>query len=1041
MWLSDVSVKRPVFATVISLMLVAFGVLSFNYLPVREYPDVNPPIVSVDTVYVGAGSEIIESRVTQIIEDQINGIDGIKSIRSSSRDERSRITVEFNLDRDIEEAANDVRDRVSRVVGRLPDDAEKPIVSKYDSDRRPILHLNLSSSEMSLLELDDYVRRYIVDRFAVVPGVADAGVRGSGRQSMRIWLDRLSLAARNLTVTDIENALRRENIELPAGRLESADRELRLRLTRNYETPEDFRALVIGVGEQGYPVRLGEVAEIEIASSNFRDLMRTNQKEIVGISISKQSKANTLETIDGVLKVFEQVKSTLPDHMEIVASSDDSEFIRKAIKSVYQTIAITTVLVSLVILLFLGTFRTMIIPALTIPVCLTAAFIALAAFDFSVNLITLLALVLSIGLVVDDAIVVLENIYRRVEKGEPPLLAAYRGSRQVSFAVVATTAVLVAVFTPIIFLRDNMGVLFGELAVAVSAAVIFSSILALSLTPMLCSKLLKSSPKPNPLTRFVDGAFRTLEARYKVALAAMLRHPWSAVVLLFVTLGIAYTLFLQVPQEYAPAEDQGVIFASVRTAEGTSIERMKQETSKLEATVMPYVESGDVRRVLVFVPGWGGSSTNSGMLIVDLASIDDRNIATADLAAKLTRQWQEIPAVRAFAFSRSGLSSRGGDQPIQFVIGGPDYDELARWRDIVLERVESYPGIARMDADLKETQPQVHVRIDKNRAATLGVSVQNVGRTLAAMMSEQRVTTYVKGGEEYDVIMQARDDQRATAQDLDNIYVRSETSGELVPLANLIYIEQTAGAASLNRYNRLRAITLSGSLAPGYSLGDALTFLENVVREELPQTAQIDYRGESLDYKESSSSLFFTFGLALLIVFLVLAAQFESFVHPFVILLTVPLAMAGGLLGLYTMGLTLNIYSQIGIIMLIGIAAKNGVLIVEFINQLRDAGRGFEEAIIEAAGIRLRPVLMTTISTVMGSIPLILAMGAGAESRNVLGVVIFSGVSLATFLTLFLVPAFYRLLARRSGSPELVAKELERLAEHHPRSKSPRVSG
>jgi len=515
----------------------------------------------------------------------------------------------------------------------------------------------------------------------------------------------------------------------------------------------------------------------------------------------------------------------------------------------------------------------------------------------------------------------------------------------------------------------------------------------------------------------------------------MLKRAWVALVVLFGTLGVAYALFVTVPQEYAPAEDQGMIFAYVSTAEGSSIERMKSETAKLEATAMPYVERGDARRLLVFVPGWGGSSANSGMLMIDLAPIQDRDIATADMARDLTKQWQDIPSIRAFAFSRSGLSKGGGDQPIQFVVGGPDYETLARWRDILLEKIDTYPGIARIDADLKETQPQVHVRIDKNRAASLGVSVQNIGRTLSAMMSEQRITTYIQDGEEYDVILQARADQRATARDLENIYVRSERSGELIPLANLIYTEQTAGAASLNRYNRLRAITLSGSLAPGYSLGDVLGFLEDTVQQELPQTAQIDYRGESLDYKEASSSLLFTFGLALVIVFLVLAAQFESFVHPLVILITVPLAVAGGLFGLYATGLTLNIYSQIGIILLVGIAAKNGVLIVEFINQLRDSGREFEDAIVEAAAIRLRPVLMTTISTVMGSVPLIMAMGAGAESRHVLGVVIFSGVSVATLLTLFMVPALYRLVAHRSGSPELIANELEQLQAQHPNSK------
>ncbi|MFP6814904.1 MAG: efflux RND transporter permease subunit [Pseudomonadales bacterium] len=1027
MWLSDISVKRPVFATVISMMLVAFGALSFNILPLREYPDINPPVVSISTTYVGASAQVIETRVTQLIEDQISGIEGIKSINSASRDERSSINIEFELSRDIDEAANDVRDRVARIVGRLPAEVELPVVAKQDSDARPIMYISLSSSRMSVMDLNDYAERYVVDRFAVIPGVASAAIHGGGKPSMRIWLDRLALAARNLTVTDIETALRRENLELPAGRLESSEREFRIRLARGYQSDEDFRQLVLGTGADGHLIRLGEVAEIKLGPRNLRESFRSNQKTTVGVAIIKQSTANTLATLEAVKLEIARTNESLPEHMEFVASSDDSLFIREAINSVYQTIAITTALVSLVILGFLGHLRTMIIPAVTIPVCLTSAFIALAAFGYTVNLITLLALVLSIGLVVDDAIVVLENIHRRVENGEPPLLAAYNGSRQVAFAVVATTAVLIAAFTPIMFLQDNMGVIFSELAVTICAAVVFSSVLALSLTPMMCSKLLKKSEKRNSATDFLETGFRRMESGYKTVLRGFLRFSWGALIITAGVVGLAYWLLLQVPQEYAPKEDQGFFMASVQAAEGTSIERMREHMLAIEAPLMKMYEEGDVRRLLTRVPGFGSTSPNSGIVMVSLAPWQDRSRTTQEVANRATAAWQSIASVRAFAFLRSGLSRGGGSRPVQFVIGGPDYETLARWRDLIIERAETYPGLIRIDSDLKETQPQVIVRIDKNRAAALGISVQNVGRTLATMMSEQRITTFVRDGEEYDVILQAKDDQRATAQDLRNIYVRSENSGELIPLANLIHIEETAGAGTLRRYNRTRAVTLQASLAPGYALAEALTFLENAVRQELPETAHIDYKGESLEYKESSGSLVFIFGIALLIMFLVLAAQFESFVHPLVILLTVPMAVAGGLLGLYLTDTTLNIYSQIGLIMLIGIAAKNGVLIVEFINQLRDAGRNFDEAIIEAAGIRLRPVVMTTLSTVLGATPLILAMGAGSESRNVLGIVIFSGVSLATLLTLFIVPAFYQLLARRTGSPKATERRLEEL--------------
>jgi multidrug efflux pump len=1029
MWLSDVSVKRPVFATVISLMLVAFGILSFNYLPLREYPDINSPTVSVSTSYVGASSDVIETRITQVIEDQISGIEGIKAIRSTSMDEVSRVNVEFQLDRNIDEAANDVRDRVSRVLGRLPDDVEPPIVAKSDSDARPVMYMNVSSTELSMMELHDYVERYIVDRFAVIPGVSTVEASGGAKPSMRIWLDRLALAARQLTVTDIEAALRRENLELPAGRIEGEAMEFRVRLERSYQTPDDFRALVIRRGDDGHLIRLGEVATVELAPRNTRETFRSNQQTTVGMRISKQSTANTLAMLEAVKEEIVRVQANLPEHMELMPSQDDSLFIREAINSVYQTIAITTVLVSIVILAFLGTFRTMLIPAVTIPVCLVSAFIALALFGFSVNLITLLALVLCIGLVVDDAIVVLENIYRRIEKGEEPLLAAYKGARQVAFAVIATTAVLVAVFTPIIFLEDNLGVIFSELAVTIAAAVIFSSVLALSLTPVMCAKFLSLKTTVNPFTRVVHRLFERFETAYQKALGGFLAHSWLAVLITAVVLAGTGWLVTQVPQEYAPKEDQGAFFARVIAPEGTGIKRMIESMDELEVPLQQMRADGQVQRVVSRVPAFGSSTPNTGMFIVSMMPWQERTISTQDAVNQAMAQWRQVPGVRAFAFVRSGLSRGGGDRPVQFVLGGPNYETLALWRDIVIERAEAYPGLTRIDSDFKETQPQVVVRVDKNRAADLGVSVETIGRTLAAMMSEQRITTFVQDGEEYDVILQAREDQRAAADDLQNIYVRSSTSGSLIPLANLIYLDETAGAASLNRYNRLRAITISANLAPGYALGEALSFLEEVVATELPEFAQIDYKGESLEYKEASGSLAFTFGIALLIVFLVLAAQFESFIHPFVILLSVPMALAGALLGLYVTGSTLNIYSQIGVIMLIGIAAKNGVLIVEFINQLRDAGRDFEAAILEAAGIRLRPVIMTTIATLMGSIPLMLATGAGSSGRNMLGIVIFSGVSLATLLTLFIVPAFYKLLAKKTGSPRTISRRLDALTK------------
>lgn len=1027
MLLSDISVRRPVLATVMSLLLLAFGALSFLELPVREYPDITPPVISVDTSYAGASAEVIESRVTQMLEAEISGIAGVKSMRSSSSDGRSRISIEFDLDRDIDDAANDVRDRVARATRRLPDDVEPPRVSKQDSDARPVLFLSLSSESMSPMDLSDYAERYISDRFAVISGVSRVGISGSGRPSMRIWLDRQALAARNLTVTDIESALRRENIELPAGRLDSSQREFPVRVDRNYRNAEDFRQLVLGIGTDGHLIRLGEVGKVEIASRDLRSLYRANAQNTVGMGIVKESTANTVEVLTAVKAEITRINQDLPPGMRLIASSDDSLYIREAIAAVYRTIAITTVLVGLVILLFLGTIRATLIPVVTIPVCLTASFIVLAAFGYSVNLITLLALVLCIGLVVDDAIVVLENIHRRIELGDSPLLAAVKGSRQVAFAVIATTLVLVAVFAPVMFLKDNIGMIFSELAVTISAAVVFSSFLALSLTPVMCSRFLQPREKETRAERMLEKFFARVSGAYMRLLGRVLQLRWLVVV---ATAGIAagaFALFQALPQEYAPQEDQGTFLARIQAPEGTSYAHMVEQVLKLEPPMQPLIDAGIIQRAVVRVPGWGSNTANAGIIYVTLSPWTDREMTTEQVRRQLEQSWREVPDLRVFTFMRSGVSRGGGGQPVQFVLGGTSYSELAEWRDIVIAAAEDHPGLVRVDSNLLDTQPQVLVRINKDRAAALGVSIQNIGRTLQAMMSEQQVTTYVVGGEEYDVIVQAADGQRASPEDLQNIYVRSERSGELVPIGNLTDLETLAGPGTLNRYNRLRAVTISANLAPGFSLGEALTFLEGVVREQLPASAQIGYQGESLEYKEASGKLYFLFGLALLVVFLVMAAQFESFVHPLVIMMTVPLAMAGGLIGLSLTGKAVNIYSQIGIVLLIGIATKNGILIVEFINQVRNDGKAFTTAILEGSRIRFRPVVMTAISTVMGSIPLMLAAGAGSEARTTLGVVIFFGVSFATLLTLFVVPVFYSLLARRTTSQDAIARELHTL--------------
>ncbi|MBL9098372.1 MAG: efflux RND transporter permease subunit [Alphaproteobacteria bacterium] len=1031
--LYEICIKRPVFATVISLLIVAFGVLSFERLPLRELPDIDPPVVSVQTNYPGASSSVVETRVTQPLEDSVAGIEGIDTISSSSRDGASSITITFRLTRDIEAAANDVRNAVSRALANLPDEVDPPEVQKAEADGAPIMFLNLTSTAMSRMELTDYADRYIVDRLSTVDGVARVGSFGEQR-ALRIWLDRVALAARGLTVADVENALRAENIELPAGRLESNERNLTIRVERGYLTEQDFRNLVIKRGEDAHLTRLGEVARVEIGPRERRTTFRGNGQPQVGIAIFKQSTSNQLAVARGVRAEAESIKANLPPGMSLVVAVDYSVFIEESVNEVYITIAITGALVLLVIFLFLGNVRAAIVPSVTVPVCLLGSLILLAAFGASINLLTLLALVLAIGLVVDDAIVVLENVQRRVDLGEPPLIAAVRGTRQVAFAVLATTAVLIAVFVPIIFLEGTIGRLFSELGVALGAAVAISALVALSLSPMMCSQLLRPVGKEGFLSRVIQGSTQSLARLYRAVLEASLDMPVLVIMMFAGVIVAAAVLFRLVPGEIAPTEDRGIFDISISMPEGTGYDSALVQMLAIEKALLPLVKDGSATRVIVRVPGSFGPSSdfNSGRGIVVLGPWGTRP-PQAEVIERVTQALRKFPNVRGNAIPRSSFGrGGGGNSPVQFVLGGSSFEELIQWRDKIMARAEQFPGLVNVDSDYKETKPQLNVRIDPTRAADLGVTVSTVGRTLETMLGQRRVGTFVDRGEEYDIIVQGLQENRRQPSDMTNILVRSQRTGALIPLSNLVSSNESATASSLNRFNRLRAITISANLAPGTTLGQALDFLERAAREELPATAQIDYRGQSLEYKESSSTLAFTFGLALLVVFLVLAAQFESFVHPLIIILTVPLAVAGALFGLWASGATLNIYSQIGIVMLVGLAAKNGILIVEFANQLRDEGRSVRDALVEASITRFRPILMTSLSTAIGAVPLIVYEGAGAQSRFAIGIVVFAGVIFSTALTLFIVPTFYNLLARFTRSPGAIAAEIAAWERENP---------
>jgi len=1023
MKLSDLSVKRPVFAAVVSMLIAVFGLVGFFNLSVREYPDVDPPIVSVQASYIGAAANVVETRITQVLEDQLAGLEGLQTITSRSRDGQSEITIEFAPGRNIDSATNDVRDRVGAAAANLPQEIEPPVVRKVDADAAPIMFLVVSKPGWTALQLSDWADRNLVDRFSSLDGVARVFIGGEARPAMRIWLRPERLAGFGLTPAEVEAALRTQNVELPAGRLESAQQNVTLRVDRPFATPEQFRLLVVGRGADGSLVRLGDIARVEQGPENPYSSFRLNGNQAVGLGIVRQSGANTLAVAESAKAMVERIRPSLPPGMEITVGSDESQFIDRAIEGVWHTLAEAAILVVLVIFLFLGSWRATLIPAVTVPLCLLASFGLLSMLGFSINLLTLLALVLSIGIVVDDAIVVLENIYHRIEEGEEPLAASYEGARQVGFAVLSTTMVVCAVFVPIMFIAGQTGLLFRELAAAMIGAVAFSGFFALSLAPMLCSKLLRHE-KRGRLAGFVDRNFRRVEEGYARRLDWVLRKPLVPVAVVALFLAGAGALFFTLQSELAPPEDTGIVNVNVTAPEGTGFAEMSRYMADVQARLLPMVGEGAVRSLIVRTPGGFGASDdfNSGSLVIFLKPWEDRTETTQDVVADANRMLSGIAAVRGNAQPRNSLS-RGRGQPVNFVIAGQTYADLARARDRIIAAAAGNRGIVNLDSDYKETKPQMRIEVDIARAGDLGVSVADVSNALQTLLGSRRVSTYVDRGEEYRVVVQAEETARATQENLASIYVRSRT-GTLVPLSSLVRARDTAGARDLGRYNKLRAITLSAGLAPGYTLGEALTFLEQAAAGA-PEVAAIGYRGESQSFREAGGSIYLVFLLTILIVYLLLAAQFESFVHPGVIITTVPLAVAGGLIGLAVMGQTMNLYSQVGLVMLVGLAAKNGILIVEFANQLRDAGRDIDAAVREAARRRLRPILMTSIATVAGAVPLMLAGGAGAGARTAIGVVIVFGVSIATIITLFLIPLLYTRLARFTGSPLAVTRRLE----------------
>ncbi|MCC7267414.1 MAG: efflux RND transporter permease subunit [Caulobacteraceae bacterium] len=1046
--LSDISVKRPVLAAVAAIILCVIGLAAFTTLPVRELPNVDPPVVSISTEYRGASAEVIEERITEQLERQVSGIQGIDRVNSSSRDGRSRISIQFALDRNLDDAANDVRDAVSRTISQLPEEADPPQVQKANADSQPIMYLSLASTTLDRLQLTDYANRYLVERFSTVPGVANVGVGGAQNYAMRMWLDPAAMAARGVTVADVEAALTSQNLELPAGALESAEKDFTIRVARNYSTPEQFARLPIAVGGgasaastttapsatqpvatgAAYVTRLGDVAKIEEGPDERRRAFRSNGQDMVGIAITRQSQANDLLISKGVQEEIAAVSKGLPKGTELKVATDFTTFTSEAIHEVWVTMAICLACVALVNFIFLGTWRAAVIPTVVAPICILSAFIVLAPLGFSLNLLTLLALVLAIGLVVDDAIVVVENIQRRVDEGEPPTVAAQRGAKQVFFAVVATTIVLISVFAPLMFLPGYIGKLFVELAVAIAAAIAFSALLALSLSPMLASKLLRPSKGQGRLARAVDGAMHRLRNSYHASLDGMLgRRPASiaAIGLVLVLAAMAGGLFAALPRELVPDEDRGRVEINIQGPEGAGYDYIMKAAMQVENRLQELLDEGVIERSVMVAPRFGGGSFNSAGGNASLPPHNQRTISSNDLAAQLNREFQSITSARVIAntrgpFQRGGGS--GGGTNVDLILTGNEYPEIAAAAQPILQAMEANPGFGRPRMDYEPTSPRLLVDIDRERAAALGVSTQSVGRALETMFGSRRATTYIRQGQEYDVILQTSLDQRRTEADLEKLYVRAG-SGELIPLSSVVTTEVRGDTPDRSRTDRLRSITLTAQLNPGYTVEDAIGFLEAEVAKQPGQA--IKWGGQARDYLEASGAVGLAFGMALLLVFLVLAAQFESWIHPAVIMFTVPVAALGGLFGLLIFGSSINTYSQIGLIILVGIAAKNGILIVEFANQLRDEGLSIREAVLESASLRLRPIIMTSISAAAGAIPLIVWGGPGGESRRTIGVVIFCGAIFTTMVTLFVVPVFYNLLARFTKSPLATARRIE----------------
>ena len=1017
MRLSETSIRRPVLATVLSLLLVLVGLVSFKQLSLREYPRIDEPLVTVSTRLLGASSEVIESQVTKPLEDSIAGIDGVDIITSISRSEQSQITVRFRLTKDPDTAAAEVRDRAARVRGRLPDAADEPVIAKVEADAVPTIWLAYTSETLSPLEVTDLINRIVKPRLQTVPGVADVQVGGDRKFSMRIWLDADRLASYRLTVQDVEDALRRQNLEVPAGRIESRQREFSVTARTDLNTVAQFNEITLKT-VSGFVVRLRDVARVEEGAASERSRVRLNGVPSISTGIIRNATANPLEVAAGVKALMPQLQRELPPSVTVVQANDLSVFIDRSIKAVYKTVVEAVVLVALVVFVFLRTLRASFIPLVTIPVSLVGSFSLIALAGFTVNTLTLLALVLAIGLVVDDAIVVLENIFRHIEEGMTPFQAALKGVREISFAVVAMTLTLTAVFTPLAFTPGRTGRLFSEFALTLAGAVLVSGFVALTLTPMMCSKLLRHAARPTFFDRFMERVLVAITRGYTALLKGSLNVRWLVVGLMLASGAGSWWLFTNAKSELSPIEDRGVIAMPIRAPDGATLEYTARYLDAIERITSQYAE---LDRRFLFM---GGGQVSSAFGVMRTVDWEERTRKTVDIQRDLIPKLTALPGVSAFPVTPPSLGQGFRERPINVVVvSGDSWDRMAQSAQRLMAEIGRNPGLVQPDMDLQLNKPEIFMDVDRTRAADMGVSVDTVARTVETMLGGRVVTRYKRDADQYDVIVQTSARGRTTPDDIERLFVRGR-GDTMVPLSALVKVREAVSPRELNHFNQRRSVTITANLGPGYTMGEALKFLDEAASRVLPAGYALELNGVSREFRSSSGALGLVFVLALTFIFLVLSAQFESFVDPFVILLSVPLSMVGALGAMQFSGGTLKVYSQIGLITLVGLITKHGILIVEFSNQLRQQGREVRPAVVEAASLRLRPILMTTGAMVLGALPLAMSTGAGAESRQQIGWVIVGGMSVGTLLTIFVVPTVYTLLARKGTPGEITEPEL-----------------